>query len=331
MGEDYMDSEEEFMQLTGLHHVTAITAQAAQNVAFYTQVLGLRLVKKTVNQDDTSAYHLFYADAVGSPGTDVTFFDWPYVVQNRNGAGSIAEISLRVTGKAALEWWVDRLVEHSVSHQGIVEEGGQELLRFTDPEGQALALVNDNGASQAGVPWQESPVPDEHFIRGLHGVKLMVQTLDPLREVLTKVLGFRRVHEYSLNGVQGRTISVFESGRGGPGTQVQVEAGPHLLPYRQGRGGVHHVAFRTPDDREQEVWRERIAGSGLGVTPVIDRFYFKSIYFRVPGGILFEIATDGPGFGADEDINHLGEKLALPPFLELHRERIEAQLKPLEV
>jgi glyoxalase family protein len=319
------------MQLSGLHHVTAITAQAAQNVAFYTQVLGLRLVKKSVNQDDTSAYHLFYADAVGSPGTDVTFFDWPHVVQNRNGAGSIAEIALRVPSRLALEWWAGRLEEHKVSHQGIREEGGQELLRFSDPEGQVLALVNDREAPEAGIPWEDSPVPREHFIRGLHGVKLMVQILDPLVELLTEVLGFRRSREYSIDGSPGHKIVVYESGRGGPGTEVYIEAGPHLPPARQGRGGVHHVAFRTPNDNEQQAWRQRIADSGLGVTPVIDRFYFKSIYFRVPGGILFEIATDGPGFDADEHIDHLGERLALPPFLEPQRERIEAQLKPLEI
>jgi glyoxalase family protein len=319
------------MHLSGLHHVTAITAHAAENVSFYTQVLGLRLVKKTVNQDDTSAYHLFYADAVGSPGTDVTFFDWPYVVQNRNGAGSIGEIGLRVPSRASLDWWVGRLEQHGVSHGGVIQEGEQELLRFSDPEGQALALVNDNGSSVGGIPWQDSPVPDTHFIRGLHGVKLMVQIMDPLAQVLTQVLGFRRVREYKTEGATGHSIVVFESGQGGPGTEVYIEAGPHLPPARQGRGGVHHVAFRTPDDGEQEAWRKRIADSGLGVTPVIDRFYFKSIYFRVPGGILFEIATDGPGFDADEDVNHLGERLALPPFLEPHRERIESQLKPLEV
>ena len=319
------------MQLSGLHHVTAITAKAAQNVAFYTQVLGLRLVKKTVNQDDTSAYHLFYADALGSPGTDVTFFDWPHVVQNRNGAGSIAEIALRVPGRTALDWWAGRLEEQGIPHSGVANEDGQELLRFTDPEGQALSLVSDNGAAGGGIPWQESPVPEENFIRGLHGVKLMVQILDPLAEVLTKVLGFRKVREYHLNGAPEHKIVIYESGKGGPGTEVHVEAGPHLPPSRQGRGGVHHVAFRTPDDEEQEGWRKRIAESGLGVTPIIDRFYFKSIYFRVPGGILFEIATDGPGFAADEDENHLGERLALPPFLEPQRDRIEAQLKPLQV
>jgi glyoxalase family protein len=317
------------MNLGGLHHVTAITAQAAKNVAFYTQVLGLRLVKKTVNQDDTSAYHLFYADAKGSPGTDVTFFDWPHVVQNRNGAGSIAEIALRVPNQEALEYWAERLSEFKIGHQGVIEEGGQELLRFIDPEGQALALVNDRDAPDAGQPWQKSPVPGERFITGLHGVKLMVGELEPTAWVLTEVLGFRLSREYPSPDHPGHGVLVYEVGRGGPGTEVHVEAGPHLPYSRQGRGGVHHVAFRTQDEAEQRLWRQRITEAGLGVTPIIDRFYFKSIYFREPGGILYEIATDGPGFTADEHADNLGERLALPPFLEAQRDRIESQLKPL--
>lgn len=317
------------MQLGGHHHVTAITAQAAKNVGFYTQVLGLRLVKKTVNQDDTSAYHLFYADADGSPGTDLTFFDWPHVVQNRNGAGSIAEIALRVPNQEALEYWAERLSEFNVLHQGVIEEGGQELLRFTDPEGQALALVNDRGAPEGGQPWEKSPVPGERFITGLHAVKLMVRDLEPTERVLTEVLGFQHAREYPSPEYPGKAVFVYEVGRGGPGTEVHVEAGEHLPYARQGRGGVHHVAFRTPDEAEQRQWRQRIAEAGLGVTPVIDRFYFKSIYFREPGGILYEIATDGPGFTADEEAGNLGERLALPPFLEPKRAQIEAQLKPL--
>ena len=319
---------EVFMQLTGIHHVTAITARASENVAFYTQVLGLRLVKKTVNQDDVSAYHLFYADAKGSPGTDVTFFDWPHVVQNRNGAGSIAPIALRVPGHEALDWWAQRLDESGVVHQGIIEEGGQTLIYFTDPEGQELALVDDQGAP-GGIPWEHSPVPVEMGISGIYGVTLKVQDLQPTATVLTQVMGFQPVREYKAGGDPSRPVVVFATGVGGPGAEVLVEYGLHLLPGRQGRGGVHHVAFRTPDDEEHRAWRERIAAAGLGVTPVIDRFYFKSIYFREPGGILFEIATDGPGFATDEDLNHLGEQLALPPFLEPHRERIEAQLHPL--
>jgi glyoxalase family protein len=318
------------MQLTGLHHVTAITGQAAQNVAFYTRLLGLRLVKKTVNQDDVSAYHLFYADALGSPGTDLTFFDWPHVVQNRPGAGSITEIALRVPGRTSLEWWAQRLTEAGVDHRGIVEENGRALVRFIDPEGQALALVDDGGAP-GGVPWERSPVPTEHGITGLHSVRLMVQSLDPTAWVLTEVMGFRQTYEYSTGNGVARRAAVFETGPGGPGSEVHVEYGPGLLPGRLGRGGVHHVAFRTPDDKEHAAWREQIADAGLGVTPVIDRFYFKSIYFREPGGILFEIATDGPGFSADEDRAHLGERLALPPFLEPRRRQIEAMLRPLEI
>lgn len=317
------------MNLGGLHHVTAITAQAAKNVAFYTQVLGLRLVKKTVNQDDTSAYHLFYADKEGSPGTDLTFFDWPHVVQNRNGAGSIAEIALRVPSHGALEFWAKRLSELNVPHKGVTDEWGQDLLHFTDPEGQALALVNDRGAPDAGQPWDKSPVPNEHFITGLHAVKLMVRDLEPTEWVLTEVLGFQLMREYPSLEYSGKTVLVYEVGRGGPGTEVHVESGTHLPYARQGCGGVHHVAFRTTDEAEQRQWRERIAEAGLGVTPIIDRFYFKSIYFREPGGILYEIATDEPGFTADEDATKLGERLALPPFLEPKRAQIESQLKPL--
>ncbi|HEX6305912.1 MAG TPA: ring-cleaving dioxygenase [Anaerolineales bacterium] len=319
------------MQLTGLHHVTAITARAAQNVDFYTQVLGLRLVKKTVNQDDVSAYHLFYADAIGSPGTDVTFFDWPHVVQNRNGAGSIAEIGLRVPDRESLEWWAQRLAQAGVDHRGVVEEAGRTLIRFSDPEGQALALVNDEDAPGGGTPWERSPVPAEHGIRGLNSVKLMVEILESTASVLTEVMGFRQVREVPSDDNPDANVVIFETGRGGPGTEVHVEAGPHLPPGRQGRGGVHHVAFRTPNDEEQVQWRQRISQAGLRVTDIIDRYYFKSIYFREPGGILFEIATDGPGFAVDEDVEHLGEQLALPPFLEPHREQIEANLHPLEV
>jgi glyoxalase family protein len=318
------------MQLAGLHHVTAITAQASRNVAFYTQVLGLRLVKKTVNQDDVSAYHLFYGDAVGSPGTEVTFFDWPMVVKNRNGAGSIASIALRVPGREALAWWAQRLAEAGVVSSGLVEEAGQTLLRFSDPEGQELALVNDNDAP-GGIPWEGSPVPAEMGIRGLHAVTLMVADLAPTARVLTQVMGFQPVREYLAGDDPSRPVVVFATGRGGPGAEVQVEFGPHLTPGRQGWGGVHHVAFRTPNDEEHAAWRQRVASAGLGVTPIIDRYYFKSIYFREPGGILFEIATDGPGFATDEEVDHLGERLALPPFLEPQRARIEAQLHPLEI
>jgi glyoxalase family protein len=309
--------------------VTAITGQAAKNLEFYTQVLGLRLVKKTVNQDDVSAYHLFYADALGSAGTDVTFFDWPMAVRNRNGAGSIATVGLRVPSRAALDWWAQRLADLSIPHRGVVELDGQALIHFADPEGMELALVSDEGAAGGGVPWERSPVPVEMGIRGLHAVTLMVRDLGPTARVLTDVLGFEAVREYDTDGDPSRHVTVFATAGGGPNREVHVEAGRHLAPGRQGRGGVHHIAFRTPNAEEHAAWQQRIAKAGLGVTGVIDRYYFKSIYFREPGRILYEIATDGPGFATDEDLDHLGERLALPPFLEPHRARIEAGLKPL--
>jgi glyoxalase family protein len=316
------------MQLTGIHHVTAITAHASQNIQFYTQLLGLRLVKKTVNQDDVSAYHLFYADALGSPGTDVTFFDWPFTAPNQVGAGSIAEIALRVPGINSLQWWAQRLTSAGVSHSGLLHKDGQDRIEFTDPEGQRLALVNDDGIP-GGQPWENSPVPVDQGLTGIYGVTLMVADLGPTAHILTDVLGFRQTAIDEDYTAPGHQRVVFETGPGGPGSQVWVEAGPSLMPARLGRGGVHHVAFRTPDDDQQQEWRQRIAASGLQVTPIIDRFYFKSIYFREPGGILFEIATDGPGFTADEDLEDLGESLALPPFLEPHRREIEANLRPI--
>ncbi len=316
------------MQLTGLHHLTAVTGQAPANLTFYTGVLGLRLVKKTVNQDDVSAYHLFYADGLGSPGTEVTFFDWPHAPRNQNGVGSIATTALRVPSEAALAWWDTRLRETGIAHSGVIEEDGRTLIRFADPEGMSLALVNDQGAP-GGTPWERSPIPAEMSIRGLGMVTLWVRHFEPTARVLTEVLGFQPVRAYHAEGKANRQVVVFATGAGGPGAEVHVEAGSHLPPGRLGRGGVHHVAFRTPNDAEHAAWQERIAASGVAVTSVIDRYYFKSIYFREPGGILFEIATDGPGFATDEPLDQLGEHLALPPFLEPHRARIEAQLRPL--
>lgn len=316
------------MNLGGLHHVTAVTSNAVENVAFYTQILGLRLVKKTVNQDDVSAYHLFYGDSLGHAGTEVTFFDWPQIGENVPGAGATSAIGLRVPGRAALTWWAKRFDDLEVAHEPIGERAGRAAIAFQDPEGQHLELVDDGGAP-GGAPWDQSPVPVEMGIRGLHAVTIVVDTLAPTERVLTQVLGFERTGEYPFPENPSRRAFVFSTGKGGPGAEVHVEVRPQAAPARLGRGGVHHVAFRTPNEEEHRQWRERIAAAGLGVTPVIDRYYFKSIYFREPGGVLFEIATDGPGFATDEDAAHLGERLALPPFLEPYRARIEAGLRPL--
>ncbi len=316
------------MQLGGIHHVTAITGDASLNVAFYTQILGMRLVKKTVNQDDVSAYHLFYGDSIGHAGTEVTFFDWPGAGPSRAGTGMISAIMLGVRGSEGLQWWEQRLESFGIAHEGIVKSGkdGRAVLAFHDPEGQRLELLDDEG-KMGGEPWQGSPVPAEMSIRGLYGIRFTVAQAGRTEQLLTGVLDFRAAGSYQT--VQGHEVRVLETGAGGPGTEVHLEVRPDLAFGRAAIGGVHHVAFRTPNDSEHQEWRERLAAAGSQVTPVIDRFYFHSIYFREPGGILCEIATDGPGFATDEDAATLGEKLALPPFLEQHRREIESNLTPI--
>ena len=316
------------MQLGGLHHITAITGDASLNVAFYTQVLGLHMVKKTVNQDDVSAYHLFYGDELGGPGTELTFFDWPMAGPQRPGAGTISTIAFGVHGREALEWWVQRFEHFKVQHEGIQERGDTKkaVLAFRDPEGQRLELVDDEGRLK-NRPWKGSPVPAAMAIYGLYAVRLTAKALAPTARLLTETLGFRQSGTYQSE--QNSTITVFEVGPGGPGTEVHIEVRPEASIGRPGIGGVHHVAFRTPDEAEQLQWRQQIARKISQVTPVIDRFYFHSVYFREPGGVLFEIATDGPGFATDEDPEHLGERLALPPFLEPRRQEIEENLRPI--
>ncbi|MGF1470682.1 MAG: ring-cleaving dioxygenase [Rubrobacteraceae bacterium] len=316
------------MELGGLHHVTAVTGRAPENVAFYTGVLGLRLVKKTVNQDDVSAYHLFYGDEVGNPGTELTFFDWSWVGPDPAGSGRISATALRVPDRAALDWWARRFDDLGVERSGIESRNGRAGLSFTDPEGQNLELA-DGGKSgpQPGNPYQGSPVPREKAILGLHASMLVVRDIGPTSRVLTRALGFRPAGEYEKDGAR---VVVFEVGPGGPGTEVHLEESPGLRPHRQvGTGGVHHVAFRTPDGEELAAWREKLRRLGIPVTPVVDRYYFRSVYFREPGGVLFEIATDGPGFAIDEDAGHLGERLSLPPMLEPYRETIEDGLQSI--
>lgn len=312
------------MQLTGIHHLTAITAQAGANHAFYTGTLGMRLVKKTVNQDDTSAYHLFYADAVASPGSDLTFFDWD-VQPERRGTHSVIRTALRVSGRATLDWWAERLTAAGVAHDGIVERDGRLTLDFEDPEGQRLALVDDGGAGDAN-PWDRSPVPAEHQIRGLGPIVMSVPALEQTDIVLTRVMEMRRVRDYELAGSK---VHVYEMGEGGPAAELHVAVEPHLKPARQGAGAVHHVAFRTPDMEQYRAWAKRLNELRVPSSGPVDRFYFKSLYFREPNGILFEIATDGPGFAQDEPLETLGESLSLPPFLEARRAQIEAGLTPL--
>jgi glyoxalase family protein len=326
---DRMKSEgrSEMLRLAGLHHLTAISADAPENVRFYTKTLGMRLVKKSVNQDDVSAYHLFYADKVGTPGTDVTFFDWPHAGETKFGHGLISSTALRINNEASLEYWQNRFKELDVPFEGPFDRYGAKSISFVDREGQQMELVVDGGEPN-GVPWDESPVAVEHQIKGLHSVRITVAEREPLFTVLTDVLGMRHDGQYAF-GPDGIETDVFAMIDGGPGNEIHIEVRPDLPRGRAGAGGVHHVAFRVEKDEEHPGWVQQTRAVGLRSTDVIDRFYFRSIYFQVPGGVLFEIATDEPGFDADEPMESLGEKLALPPFLEPRRAEIEANLKPL--
>lgn len=314
-------------QLGGIHHLTAITADAPGNLRFYTTLLGLRLVKKTVNQDDTSAYHLFYADGKASPGSDVTFFDWP-VGRERRGTHSIARTGLRVASDASLDWWLKHLRAAGVATGEIAETAGHTALDFEDPEGQRLRLVVDKGEGGSN-PWSGSTIPQEHQICGLGPITLSVPDLKATAAVLTQVLNMKEVRTHPL--ANGKTAThVFAMGPGGPAAELHVAVEPHLPIAGQGAGGVHHVAFRTPSVEMLHQWTARLASFKIPSSGEVERYYFRSLYFREPNGILFEIATDGPGFAVDEPLESLGERLSLPPFLENRRAAIEAGLKPLQ-
>ncbi|HVX98703.1 MAG TPA: ring-cleaving dioxygenase [Pseudorhodoplanes sp.] len=314
------------MQLTGIHHLTAVSADAPGNLKFYTGPLGMRLVKKTVNQDDVSAYHLFYADGKASPGSDLTFFDFP-VLPARPGNHSISRTGLRVGGAASLEWWRKRLREHGVRTGEIGERDGRLTLDFEDPEGQRLSLVDDSGKGEA-YPWAKSAVPAEHQIRGLGPITMTVPDLAPTEFVLTRVMNMRKVRDYPHPESNRDRVVVFEMGRGGPQAELHVAVRPDLPAAHPGAGGVHHVAFRSPD-QDYDGWASRLRELGVPNSGKVNRFWFRSLYFREPNGVLFEIATDGPGFAVDEPEDRLGETLVLPPFLEERRSEIEAGLKPL--
>ncbi|MBD9373375.1 ring-cleaving dioxygenase [Rhizobium sp. ARZ01] len=316
------------MQLTGIHHLTAITANAPENLRFYTQTLGLRLVKKTVNQDDTSAYHLFYADGLASPGTDLTFFDWP-VGRERRGTHSVSRTGLRVGSLETLKWWKARFAELNVNAGEIRELGGRQTLDFEDGEGQRFRLtVDDTGAPSH--PWAKSPVPAEHQIKGLGPITMSVPDITNTETILVQVMNMTETSKYPSPDGTGE-VHVFSMGAGGPAAELHVAVEPGLEAAHQGAGAVHHVAFRVPDVEALHAWTERIHGFRVPSSGEVERYYFRSLYFREPNGVLFELATDGPGFAVDEPLEKLGETLSLPPFLEPRRAQIEARLKPLVI
>lgn len=304
------------MNVLGIHHVTAVSARIAENLAFYTGMMGMRLVKKSVNQDDVSAYHLFYADAVASPGTDLTFFDWPTIDDNRPGPGSVGLTTLRVAG-SALEFWEARLSAAGVVVVRDEDLSGRARLTFADPEGQRLALVDDTGMRGEVTPWDKM-LPAEMATRGILGVNLDSARPDATRRVLTEFLGYRDVDG---------TRFVLDIGEAESEIVVTEPTGRSLGAV--GAGGVHHVAFRVHNDLEIDMYREKLEAAGFRTSGFVNRYYFHSLYFREPGGVLFELATEGPGMASDEPMETLGERLALPPFLEPQREAIEAGLKPI--
>ncbi|MGD8456441.1 MAG: ring-cleaving dioxygenase [Anaerolineales bacterium] len=319
------------MQLTGIHHVTAVTARIAENLDFYTRVLGLRLVKKSVNQDDVSAYHLFYADKLGSPGTDITFFDWPNIGPNVRGTDSIAGTAFRVGSQDALAFWRGRLDEYGIKRGDITGFAGRQILPFEDFEGQRLYFVNDLGAEFEGEIWPRPDIPDEYALRGFNSVILSLPSIHRLAGVFEDFLNFEeRVNAKWIDEKSNAFIYTTRK-NGGPASEVWLLEQPHERRSRLGAGGTHHVAFRVSDAETQEKWHVHLSNAGFQVSGLIDRFWFQSIYFRVTNGILFEIATDGPGFAIDEAPHTLGEKLVLPPFLEKHRLEIESRLAPIGV
>jgi glyoxalase family protein len=311
-------------QLKGIHHVTAITSSAEKIYEFFTEVLGMRLVKKTVNQDDIQTYHLFFADDVGSAGTDMTFFDFPGIPKGRHGTDEISKTSFRVPKDAALDYWVKRFDRLKVSHTGIKEQFGKKTLSFVDFDDQQYQLISDEGNEgvAAGTPWQKGPVPLEHAITGLGPVFVRISNFEDFKLILEEVLLFRKTDREG-------TFHLFEMGEGGNGASVIVEDNANLPPARQGFGTVHHAAFRVADRAVLDEWTERMSQLGLPTSGYVNRYFFESLYARVAPQILFEFATDGPGFMGDEPYETLGEKLSLPPFLEPKRAQIEKLVRPI--
>lgn len=320
------------MKVAGIHHVSALSADIVRNHDFFTRILGMRLVKKSVNQDNPSSYHLFYADAVGTPGTDMTYFDIPMAGRTHPGVSSISNTGFRIKSEEALAYWIERFKEHGVPFGEVKKRAGRKTLTFQDFEGSRLMLVVDTGGGiDYGIPWTGADVPEEFAIVGLGPVRLTVRSGDKTARVLTDILGFKQIGAYAPEMEGMPEIIVYSAGEGGPAGEIHLEVRSDLPRERPGRGSVHHVAFRIKTYEEYEKWDVFLKGNGFTTSGEVDRHYFKAIYFREPNGILFELSTDAPGFAVDESLDSIGQTLALPPFLEPRREEIEASLRPLSI
>ncbi|WP_433957382.1 ring-cleaving dioxygenase [Cytobacillus horneckiae] len=311
--------------LKGIHHVTAITSSAEKNYEFFTFVLGMRLVKKTVNQDDIQTYHLFFADDTGSPGTDMTFFDFPNIPKGVHGTNEIYKTSFRVPNDVSLQYWVKRFDRMEVKHEGIKEQFGRKVLPFVDFDDQNYQLISDekDEGVAAGTPWKKGPIPLEHAIVGLGPIFVRVANIEYFREMMKQVLQFNEIDKDG-------SFYLFEVGEGGNGARVIVEHNNVLPNAHQGFGTVHHAAFRVEDKSVIDEWIKRLDGFGFQTSGFVDRFFFGSLYARMAPQILFEFATDGPGFMGDEPYETLGESLSLPPFFESKREEIEQLVRPID-
>ncbi len=309
-------------KITGLHHVTAIASDPQRNLDFYIGLLGLRLVKRTVNFDDPGTYHFYFGDARGTPGTILTFFSWPGARRGHRGVGQIEATAFTISPDS-VGYWLDRFKEQYATAEKTSPRFGEEVIRFTDPDGLLLELVTSDSIAQV-ESWADSTVPAEHSLRGFHSVSATLEGYERTAQLLTESFGYRLVKE---SGNRFRFVAPSESG---PGRIVDLLCMPDSRAGHVAAGSVHHIAFRAKDDNEQLQWREHLVELGYDVTPVIDRTYFHSIYFREPGGILFEIATEPPGFTLDEPSDELGSKLRLPTWMEAARSQIEEVLPPIK-
>ncbi|MGI0091546.1 MAG: ring-cleaving dioxygenase [Nitrososphaerales archaeon] len=313
-------------KILGIHHVTAIAGDPQRNIDFYTRILGLRLVKLTVNYDDPDTYHLYYGDKTGHPGTILTFFPWPGAPRGRRGTGQATVTSFLIP-EDSVAYWLDRLKQNNVKFEEPARrfKNEEECITFFDPDDLKLELIASSAAGNGKyTPWEKTPVPERNAICGFHGITLSEEGYERTASLLKDTMGFRLVRE------EGERFR-YEAGEGGASTYVDLLCQPALPRGEVLAGTVHHVAWRTPDDDQQKAWRREVVRAGLNPTPVIDRQYFHSVYFREPGGVLFEIATDPPGFAIDEPEDMLGTTLKLPPWLEPSRKHIEHALPKLQL
>ena len=311
------------LQISGLHHVTAIATDPQRNLDFYVGFLGLRFVKRTVNFDDPGSYHFYFADARGTPGTILTFFPWPGARRGIRGTGQIEATAFAISPDS-IGYWLGRCNEHHVTAEKTAARFGEEMIRFTDPDGLLLELIA-SGSNIAGESSRDSSVPAQHSLRGFHSVSSALEGYERTAQLLTETFAYRFV------GQENNRFRFAAPGESGAGRTIDLLCMPESQPGRVAAGTVHHIAFRCQDDEEQEAWRERLIELGYNVSPVMDRTYFHSIYFREPGGVLFEIATDPPGFTLDETLDELGNSLRVPPWLESARAEIERILPPINL